>query len=377
MTATYAATMFASSYVEEEQQFWYWILGAWFTILHFRKSRLMSSAAWIEASTIGLVLVLFGLTRRWNQTGQKYAGFPDLVSAVLTKRTGLLWSVVIGTYALISCGLSSRARLWHESAVIGALPITICVAAFTFKVAFTAADAPELLDGLPMIAPLLEITALFGLQLLARVAFAGILFTLVLSIYFMRPWKSPKDRLAFTFAFHDILSLFLVTQTRTTSIPIFLLFHVQLLLLHRQKFWSDISLATMSIMCQYSSFFMLGGSNSISSVDLSNAYNGISGYSVLAVGALTFVGNWAGPIWWASAICRLRSQQKRTSGANYFALLTLFTCISTSAMMLACMLLREHLFIWTVFSPKYLYTLAWVWHLLVNGGIILVMLGTL
>ena len=123
------------------------------------------------------------------------------------------------------------------------------------------------------------------------------------------------------------------------------------MLLERQKIWSDVSLVVTSIMYQYSSFFMLGGSNSISSVDLSNAYNGVSGYNVLAVGVLTFVSNWAGPIWWASAICRIRSQQQVQS-AGHFALLTLFTSVSTLAMMLACMLLREHLFIWTVFSPK-------------------------
>jgi ethanolaminephosphotransferase len=39
--------------------------------------------------------------------------------------------------------------------------------------------------------------------------------------------------------------------------------------------------------------------------------------------------------------------------------------------MAACTLLRTHLFIWTVFSPKYLYAMAWAvgWHLLVNVGL--------
>jgi ethanolaminephosphotransferase len=377
LSATYAATMFASSYVEEEQQFWYWILGAWFTILHFKKSRLLLGTPWVEAAVMALILALFGFARRWNQTGQKYAGSPDLVSEVFSKRTWLLWTLVAGTYAAISHSFSSRARLWHGSTLMGILPVAVCVATFTFKVAFTAADAPELLDGLPMVASLLEITTHFGLLLLARVAFTGILLLLACSVYFVRPWKCSNDPMAFTLPVHDVLSLFLVTQTRTASIPIFLLFYLQLLLLGRQGIWTDVSLAITSIMCQYSSFFMLGGSNSISSVDLSNAYNGVSGYNVLAVGALTFVGNWAGPIWWASAICRIRSQRETKSGSDYFVLLTLFTGFSTLAMMLACMLLREHLFIWTVFSPKYLYTLAWVWHLLVNGGISLMMLGGL
>ena len=34
---TYGATMFASSYVEEEQQFWYWVCSGWLLWLHFSR----------------------------------------------------------------------------------------------------------------------------------------------------------------------------------------------------------------------------------------------------------------------------------------------------------------------------------------------------
>lgn len=129
-----------------------------------------------------------------------------------------------------------------------------------------------------------------------------------------------------------------------------------------------------SLVLQYSSFFILGGSNAISSVDLSNAYNGISGYDVVGVGILTFLSNWAGPIWWVSANVLLMSERGFAAPRSHilfrhFALLTLFTAFSTLAVMVACMVLREHLFIWTVFSPKFLFTIAWVagHHLIVNG----------
>ncbi|MBW0513396.1 hypothetical protein O181_053111 [Austropuccinia psidii MF-1] len=44
------------------------------------------------------------------------------------------------------------------------------------------------------------------------------------------------------------------------------------------------------------SFFAFGGSNSLATVDLSNAYNGLSSYSVPIVAFLTFLSNFAGPI---------------------------------------------------------------------------------
>ncbi|KAF9960041.1 major facilitator super transporter protein [Mortierella alpina] len=55
------------------------------------------------------------------------------------------------------------------------------------------------------------------------------------------------------------------------------------------------------LLCSVSSFFVLGNSNSIASIDLSNAYVGIQAYDIFLTGVLTFVSNWAGPIWWALA----------------------------------------------------------------------------
>ncbi|KAG0363885.1 major facilitator super transporter protein [Gamsiella multidivaricata] len=50
-----------------------------------------------------------------------------------------------------------------------------------------------------------------------------------------------------------------------------------------------------------SSFFLFGNSNSIASIDISNAYVGIQAYDIGLTGVLTFVSNWAGPIWWCLA----------------------------------------------------------------------------
>lgn len=134
---------------------------------------------------------------------------------------------------------------------------------------------------------------------------------------------------------------------------------------------SDVEISVTSLLMQYSTFFALGGSNSIASVDLSNAYNGVSSYNVVMVGILIFINNWAGPIWWVSATyCLLYSKQKARASQprEYFPLLTLFVTLSVAGVMIACNVLRAHLFIWTVFSPKWLYTAAWTLgqHLLVN-----------
>ena len=183
-------------------------------------------------------------------------------------------------------------------------------------------------------------------------------------------------------AFHDLLTLMLITQSRVSNIPLFLFFEVQFRLLTSFAL-STTEITTTSLLYQYASFFAFGGSNAISSIDLSSAYNGVGDYNVLIVGILTFVGNWAGPLWWASATAILLLQRDRQDPMaelfHHVNLMTLFAVMSLLSVMGACTALRTHLFIWTVFSPKYLYVMAWclAQHLCINvaGVALLVWIG--
>ena len=162
-----------------------------------------------------------------------------------------------------------------------------------------------------------------------------------------------------------------MTQSRITNIPLFLVFEVFLQIL-RSSHLSAIETTFSSLILQYTSFFAFGGSNAISSIDLSSSYNIVEKYDVALVVLLTFCGNWAGPIWWTSAT-NLLLLENHTGGRQgiliqHLSLLSAFNTASVLAIMLACTTLRTHLFIWTVFSPKYLYVMAWsiVQHLCIN-----------
>jgi len=160
-------------------------------------------------------------------------------------------------------------------------------------------------------------------------------------------------------------------QSRATNIPLFIVFRVQAMILSAMSL-DGVEVTVTTLILQYMTFFAFGGSNAISSIDLSTAYNGIGSYSVILVGVLTFVSNWAGPVWWTSMSNLLRPQQ--VSGIHSPAALSTFhIAASLVSVMAACTALRTHLFIWTVFSPKYLYTIAWATahHVAVNllGGI--------
>lgn len=119
--------------------------------------------------------------------------------------------------------------------------------------------------------------------------------------------------------------------------------------------------ATQTLCIIQAAFFATGHSNSISAVDLSNAYIGVDGYDPVTIGLLTFLSNWSMALWWGTAGWVLVTDMADASSAwwNYLvALSAVFGC-ALSVLSVSVTVLREHLFIWTVFSPKYLYQMAW------------------
>ncbi|RWA07654.1 hypothetical protein EKO27_g7460 [Xylaria grammica] len=93
ITVLYGIMMFASSYVEEEHHFWYWSTTAWLFYLTVKRTPKLARKVYI---TTFLGLGMMKLMRSWNQTGQKFAGGPDIVTAFLLPNPTLLW-VLMGS----------------------------------------------------------------------------------------------------------------------------------------------------------------------------------------------------------------------------------------------------------------------------------------
>ncbi|KAF2841407.1 alkaline phosphatase-like protein [Patellaria atrata CBS 101060] len=421
--ALYGIMMFASSYVEEEQHFWYWTTSFWFMYLGIVESR--HSQTGLPKKSLGLLL-FHRIVVRWNQTGQKHAGAPDIAHFLLSYPV-LIWTLVISTYLTLSYFVYRdyvrRLTGDFERAMARLSVAWLSLVAIFFKFAFVARDAPELLGWFPESG--VEWLLLLPLVKLARGIFAGCFF----GVLWLGYWEGMHIRTgqpaALAQSLHNLLSLIILTQTRTQNIPLFFIFTVMANLIARLPLISFQRTLSI-ILLTHTSFFSLGNSNAISSIDLSNAYNGVSGYNVIAVGILVFISNWAGPIWWTTTsnlisnqslalddVRRKTKENDRRNGKNWIlrerehlaslaerasdenvspspqepnktistpqqflfihhvALLTFFTSVSLLAIMIACTALRTHLFIWTVFSPKYLYAMAWCMghHIFINIGL--------
>ncbi|OAV89434.1 hypothetical protein PTTG_05988 [Puccinia triticina 1-1 BBBD Race 1] len=110
-----------------------------------------------------------------------------------------------------------------------------------------------------------------------------------------------------------------------------------------------------------STFFALGGSNSLATVDLSNAYNGLRAFSLPIVTLLTFLSNFSGPvIVGMGGIMGRSSSRRREKGREeilirsaYFSLLFLLISVLSTHF-------SDHLFVFSVFSPAVLYAFVWL-----------------
>ncbi|OQE07122.1 hypothetical protein PENVUL_c015G06482 [Penicillium vulpinum] len=359
MVITCGMMMFASSYVEEEQQFWYWICSGWIVYLHIKsqssanavsRKRFGSLASWSNKCMILVLAITQRLLRRWNQTGQKFAAEPDIARTFFTSHPEIFWCLFILTYVDAGRHLLKRIPI---SGMLKLGALAPAVLACTFKLHFVTSESPELLDGTFISQIMKEWPYSLSLVLHARLVFYGLAVVVLLALFVgkqSRVAQAPHDTI------HEALHIFLMTQSRATNVPLFLIFRIQAGILSSMNL-TGIEVTITTLIFQYMTFFAFGGSNAISSVDLASGYNGIGSYSVVLVGILTFASNWAGPIWWASQSHRLRP--KNPAEQNPSALLTFHVAMSLVSVMAACTALRTHLFIWTVFSPKYLYSMAW------------------
>lgn len=367
ITLLYGIMMFASSYVEEEQHFWYWSSSVWIAFLgirHVRRSTGLPNFTWFI-----FALAALRATRSWNQTGQKFAGEPDIVKTFLIPNPQLLWVVITAAYIMLSFRILSRLEglPYFASTCLASLFLT---AAFSFKLDFTSEDAPELVVGFAH-----SLNQIFQGQSLvwrARTVFG--LFAILWGYGVYRTLTGGRAaQIQSANLFHLLYTVLGMTQSRATNIPLFLIADILFYALQATNL-SITEISTVSVLLQHASFFAFGGSNTIASVDLSSAYNGVSDFNVVVVGILTLVSNWAGSIFWVSAtnllLLHKYNEGHRHVFRQHLALLTLFVTASVAFVMAACTALRTHLFIWTVFSPKYLYSMAWSLgqHLLVNAG---------
>lgn len=184
----YGAMMFASSYVEEEQQFWYWTFTGWVFYLHARSFRFERVTPGIENDQASRVIanvvttvryIVLGashrLMRRWNQTGQKFAAEPDIARVYFPGHQSSLWILVGLTYAGVYLQLMNG---FSPSWMSRLLCLSVTTTSFMFKLVFAESESPELLNE-TVFGDIATLLRGMSLVIYARIAMAGIAILLL------------------------------------------------------------------------------------------------------------------------------------------------------------------------------------------------------
>jgi ethanolamine phosphate transferase 2 subunit G len=131
-----------------------------------RNFKLMS-----PVNNAGILLGAFRVIRRWNQTGQKHAGAPDISRSYLTTQPSILWLLIALTFFNVAYNLNSEIPAGSRLQFIVPL-LALLASAVGFKISFTAADAPELLTNLVRLP--LKILDRISLITQAKAVFVGL-----------------------------------------------------------------------------------------------------------------------------------------------------------------------------------------------------------
>ncbi|KAJ8771188.1 hypothetical protein K2173_025876 [Erythroxylum novogranatense] len=139
----------------------------------------------------------------------------------------------------------------------------------------------------------------------------------------------------------------------------------------RHKEWVEVALLYYTGMAGH---FALGNSNTLATIDVAGAFIGLSSYSSLLSGILMFLITYASPtlvllslvIYISLKDDSYLASPKNVEFGNLLKLMLGFPCliplglnsVLLTAYTIVLLLMRNHLFIWSVFSPKYLYVCA-------------------
>jgi ethanolaminephosphotransferase len=285
-------------------------------------------------------MLIHRVVRYWNQTGDKWLGSPDYVKWLETHYL-ILW-----VFSTVSIFLSTLWILdWIQKQgksptfqKIGCLIIScLCIIITLFKWELFGSTSQQVI--LP--------TASFYLLLgLLTWGFWGFI-------------SSQFEHLSEFMKFFLVLLSFLLHRFHNFPLLFFFLLEIRLL----EFIFHSISLPKW--MCVFlflfwgeSSYFALGNSNGFATIDLGTAYIGMSSYNELLVGVLLITALSSGPLLFFLASLK-HLNPANISAASFAKILWTWKLANFTWLSFLVILMSNHLFIWTVFTPKWMYSLLW------------------
>lgn len=378
-------SMGSSSMVEEEHYIWHFMLSTFYLLLLFKTvksfsfSKGLNSLGEYKIGSTLLLLISGRLLRGWHQGGVNWTYLPDISKWLEQAGSSYVkWIQLISSFLVIGLGLFTLFRT-------GSKRKSVRIQAFCFSIC----GFLILLHAWRYQDDMFEVSTDNGATVTAKVIY------LLLSISavggaFVLPWSMLNKDKSFLAVAGDCLYMIgsayilcwcllqLLLQQPINSGPILLLL-IQILAVSclssedlQVNEWVEIAALYYMGMAGH---FSLGNSNTLATIDVAGAFMGISSHSTILSGILMFMITYASPLLFLLSLVmyiggKLRKHSHLAhSDTDLGQLLKLklgFPClvplcinsILLTAYTVVLLLMRNHLFVWSVFSPKYLYVCA-------------------
>ncbi|XP_013865861.1 GPI ethanolamine phosphate transferase 2 [Austrofundulus limnaeus] len=394
-TVGHTLSLAASSFVEEEHQTWYFLLNTlclaifqdvcrkYFreqngaghedeNILPSKDSHFsvhhksgMCSEKWLALATSPFTLVCCRLLRSLNQTGVQWAHLPDVGHWLNSSEHKMVLSLLsvfclVVIYLLVQrhCSLVSKVAL--ALGLLGVYSYRAAVGNVVFPWQHSSGTASK---G--------TVEARFVYIFVLGILFSGtkdLLRSQILT-------ADAKLKSRGLWEIYSGLVLLVALLFRAHNLPV-LCCCILIQTLMAQFIWKKLQYdAAQTTIMHYwfgqAFFYFQGNSNSIATVDISVGFVGLESYIEAPAVFLTAVSTYAGPLLWAChLVCYLSSENERSpvTVSHGCYCLALLRSVPAAAYIVLVTVLRYHLFIWSVFSPKLLYESM---HLLLTAGVCL------
>ncbi|CAM8893998.1 unnamed protein product [Rhodiola kirilowii] len=395
-------SMGSSSMVEEEQYIWNFLTSTMFFVLlrsatqHLpaNNSREHFCRSFPQFFSTILLLVSGRILRGWHQGGVNWTHLPDISKWLEQAGNSYIQNIqlvsVILAISLSIFVLFSLRNHTNLSGLVGLIYIISALMVMSYFMKHTANKFAA--EG-------------YGATLMVQIIYTGISISTAGTVLLV-PWLMPidttesysmpssselnvKQPICALLGLRDSVYIVgwayisnwcllqLVLQQAINSFPMLLIF-VQIIasLVYfstseaRHKQWVEIAALYYLGMAGH---FNLGNSNTLATLDVAGAFIGISEHSTLLSGTLMFMITYAAPFSVLFSLVMYISVKKRSldgaetaSSDNILMEMLCFPClvplvlnsIVLTTYTIVLLAMSNHLFIWSVFSPKYLYVCA-------------------
>nr|CAH8871954.1 unnamed protein product [Trichobilharzia regenti] len=378
----HSISLASSSYAEEEHQLWYYFGSSLMLLIGLLVllGDVTSNIKWIIIKLILKILLLDRfLLRQLHRTGNKWIHLRDISDWLYEpENIGWLWLWLLIawiTFLVLRCKALFRLRptcsIWNKCKYYIPIPVSIFLVCnqLSYKLAVAENENEEAVHSARFCYVLCAIDAfcLYKSRNIRVEKNTGRLFGQTTSDASKTFWDSiihPLSTLIMVICLLGkpvvtILWLGIWIKEALLSEMIQLIFHYSGMHSSHKTFRYVLPLCSWLIYWTqgWVSFFQQGNSLSLSTVDLSAAYVGLRHHQPFIAGLLLAFYTYSGPLIWQLAyFCRFVLPGHKHFGEKFNCLVLGFIILPITLCGTYCFFLQSHLFIWTVFTPKMLYS---------------------